>query len=134
VSEAAVLPASQPATDPASSPQAEAQPSSSPASISSPLPSSAVARCVDAYHRAFKAERARTRNEFAAEKCAKKAFCAALPSLIGHQNIRDFIACIAQAMLLDVVGTTEASKLLYAAQVALAAVRIEPAPDKTRPQ
>jgi hypothetical protein len=112
---------SQPSTAPATSPIPESQPPSSPA----------VARCVDVYSRTYKTERARTRDEYAATKCARKAFRAALPPLVGHENIRDFIACIAQAMLLEVIETTDASKLLYAAQVALAAVRAQPLSTKS---
>jgi len=92
-----------------------------------------VARCVDAYSRTYKTERARTRSQDTAINCARKAFRAALPSLVGRENIRDFIACIAQAILLDVIDTADASKLLYAAQVAIAATRISSSPAKPQP-
>ncbi|MGA9587466.1 MAG: hypothetical protein WBQ95_19200 [Terracidiphilus sp.] len=107
-------------------------PASSPIPESQSLMSPAVSRCVDAYSRTYKTERARTREDYAATKCAKKAFRSALPPLVGHENIRDFIACIAQAMLMDVIDTPDASKLLYAAQVALAAVRAQPLCAKSR--
>jgi len=123
VSEAHAPIESQPATTPASSPLAESQPPISPA----------VARCVDAYSRTYKTERARTRSQDTAINCARKAFRAALPSLVGRENIRDFIACIAQAILLDVIDTADASKLLYAAQVAIAATRISSSPAKPQP-
>jgi hypothetical protein len=119
VSEAAELTESPLAIVPTSSPLAESQP-----------PISAVARCVEAYTRAYKAERVRTRNQNAAMNCAQKAFRAALPTLAGRENIRDFIACIAQGILLDVIDTANASKLLYAAQVAIAATRVPSAPVK----
>jgi hypothetical protein len=90
-----------------------------------------VARCVDAYNRTFKTERVTPREEIAAIRCAQKAFRAALPPLVGQENIRDFIACVAQAILLGAIETNDASKLLYAAQVALAAVRVQPAPVKS---
>jgi hypothetical protein len=118
MSEAAVLTASQPATTPtSSSPLVEPQPPISPA----------VARCVDAYNRTYKTERAARRDEIPAIRSAQRAFRAALPPLVGHENIRDFIACIAQSILLGAIDTNDASKLLYAAQVALAAGRIQSA-------
>ena len=54
-------------------------------------------------------------------KDAFKAYREAMPPLSGAQNIRDFIACVAHGMLMDVFSSEEASKLLYAAQVAASA-------------
>ncbi|MGO9433092.1 MAG: hypothetical protein ACLP00_02230 [Terracidiphilus sp.] len=54
-------------------------------------------------------------------KKANKAYREALPPLRGAENIRDFIACVAHGMALDVFDTKEASKMLYAAQVAACA-------------
>jgi hypothetical protein len=125
VSDAAALTESQLAIVPTSSPLAESQPPISPASVS------AVIRCVEAYTCAYKNERASRRDEIAAIRCARRAFRAALPPLAGLENIRDFIACIAQAILLDVLDTADASKLLYAAQVAIAASRVQPASVKS---
>jgi hypothetical protein len=123
VSEAAALSSSQPDT---------ALPSSSAESQTTTCP--AVARCVDAYNRAYKMERSAGREDYAATKIAGKVLRRALPPLVGHENIRDFIACVAQSILLGAIDTNDASKLLYAAQVALAAVRVPPtALDKPRP-
>jgi len=47
-----------------------------------------------------------------------EAYREAMPPLMGARNIRDFIACVAHGMLLHVFEANEASKLLYAAQVA----------------
>jgi len=121
VSDAAALHESQLAIAPTSSPLAESLPAVSPAPISS-----AGTRCVEAYNGAYKTERASRRDEIAAIRSARRAFRAALPPLSGLENIRDFIACIAQAILLDVIDTADASKLLYAAQVAIAASRVQP--------
>jgi hypothetical protein len=128
VSDAAALHESQFAIAPASSPLAESLPPVSPAPISL-----AITRCVETYNRAYKAERASRRDEIAAIRSARRAFRAALPPLVGCENIRDFIACIAQGILLDVIDTADASKLLYAAQVAIAAGRLSSAPAKPRP-
>jgi hypothetical protein len=54
-------------------------------------------------------------------KKANRAYREALPPLRGEENIRDFIACVAHGMALDVFDTKEASKMLYAAQVAASA-------------
>jgi hypothetical protein len=78
-------------------------------------------------------ERSAGREEYAATKIAGKVFRRALPPLVGHENIRDFIAGVAQSILLGAISTNEASKLLYAAQVALAAVRVPPAAVKSLP-
>jgi hypothetical protein len=48
--------------------------------------------------------------------------------LQGLESIREFIACIAHAMLINAIDNDDASKLLYAAQVALSAARTQPAP------
>src|ERR1700733_456792 len=54
-------------------------------------------------------------------KMANKAYREALPPLRGAENISDFIACVAHGMALGVFDTKEASKMLYAAQVAASA-------------
>ena len=46
-----------------------------------------------------------------------------MPDLAGHENIRDFIACVTQGM---VIGAIDSIKLLYAAQVAIGALRCTP--------
>ena len=53
-----------------------------------------------------------------AYKKACDAYREAMPPLTGDENIRDFIACVGHGMLLRVIGENEATKLLYAAQVA----------------
>lgn len=51
---------------------------------------------------------------------ARKAYRAAMPALCGANNIRDFIACVAHGILLEIFERSDATKLLYAAQVASA--------------
>jgi hypothetical protein len=41
-----------------------------------------------------------------------------LPPLSGDENIRDFIACVTQAMIADIILENSGTKYLYAAQVA----------------
>jgi hypothetical protein len=45
-----------------------------------------------------------------------------MPPLCGAENIRNFIACVARAMLTETIKGTDATRLLYAAQVAQAAL------------
>jgi hypothetical protein len=52
---------------------------------------------------------------------AKRAYRAAMPLMTDRQSIHSFIVCVAQGTLLDVFDGTEASKLLYVAQVGLSA-------------
>ena len=58
---------------------------------------------------------------------ADTAFRNALPPLSGYENICDFVACIAHAILIEAIQMEQASKLLYAAQIALSAIRCQPA-------
>jgi hypothetical protein len=53
------------------------------------------------------------------------------PIYSGYENIRDFIACTAHGMVIGAICSTQSSKLLYAAQVAIGALRHEP--KKQRP-
>jgi hypothetical protein len=54
------------------------------------------------------------------------AYSAAMPKLSGAGNIRDFIACVTYAMTLDIIPGKEGTRLLYAAQVAHAALTKRP--------
>jgi hypothetical protein len=92
----------------------------------------AVRLCTDAYQRAYKTTLLKTNETYTAEKAGKKAFRAAMPTLVGYENIRAFIACVAQAILNDTIGEKDSTKLLYAAQVALSAYRNRPIPPKYR--
>jgi hypothetical protein len=51
---------------------------------------------------------------------AGEAYRALLPPLTTRENCRDFIACVAQGILLGAIADKNSGKLLYAAQVALA--------------
>jgi hypothetical protein len=82
----------------------------------------AVALCNEAWVKIHAATRARSKNLYSAERCAGIAFRLAMPPLSGYQNICDFIACAGYGMLLGAIKEKNAGKLLYAAQVALAAV------------
>ena len=83
----------------------------------------AVARCLNAWARASKAERARGKSKSEASIEADRAYLNAMPPLSGNDNIRDFIACVAYAMIDHIVLADQGAKLLYAAQIAHATTR-----------
>ena len=83
------------------------------------LQNPAVARCCKAWKRVYRAEGAE--DEYDAPRKAAEAYRAALPPLTSRENCRDFIACVAQGMLLGAIAEKDGGKLLYAAQIALSA-------------
>jgi hypothetical protein len=91
----------------------------------------AVARCCEAFNRTYKANIAIGQTRPAAIDSAAVAFREAMPPLVGHENIRDFIACVAQGILLGAIESSKSSKLLYAAQVALSSSLKQPATQKS---
>ncbi|MFZ0746585.1 MAG: hypothetical protein WAM85_19415 [Terracidiphilus sp.] len=78
----------------------------------------AVAHCREVWERTYKATLETGAHRVAALFDASSAYCRAIPPLSGAQNIRDFIACVANGMITNVIGESKATKLLYAAQVA----------------
>ena len=94
-----------------------------PAPIETKIPFAAatnpgVARCVCAWIRVNRAERAKGKDKYGARSAANRAYLDAMPPLSGSENIRDFIACVTHAMIADIILESSGSKLLYAAQVA----------------
>ncbi len=94
-----------------------------PAPIETKIPFAAatnpgVARCVCAWIRVNKAERAKGKDKYDATKAANRAYLDAMPPLSGDENIRDFIACVTHAIISDIMRDDTGTKLLYAAQVA----------------
>ena len=114
-------------------PQTASQPNLEPAPVPNPVPApapepiSAIARCSAARNQARSDALARSQSRYTADEAGAKAFRRAMPPLLGADNIRDFIACVAHGMLIGVIENKDATKLLYAAQVAFAAqTRTEP--------
>jgi hypothetical protein len=105
------------------------------------LKNPAVALCTEVWLKIHTATLKETGNVYTAERCAAKSYRFAMPPLSGYQNICDFIACAGYGMLLGAIKAENGSKLLYAAQVALATVPKEsktqtrtdprPSPDPT---
>jgi len=81
----------------------------------------AVAHCCKAWKKAFRASVDAGKSELTASFQAGEAYRAAMPPLSTRDSCRDFIACVAQGILLGAVSEKDGGKLLYAAQVALAA-------------
>ena len=86
------------------------------------LKNPAIAFCTEVWRKIHAATMKQTNNVYTAERCAAKAFRLAMPPLSGYQNICDFIACAGYGMLLGAIKEENGTKLLYAAQVALASV------------
>ena len=96
---------------------------------------SALRRCCAAWKRSFDAfmETAPKSgfNKLYASQEAAEAYCRAMPPLTSHESIHDFIACTAQGILIGAIPPQQAGPLLYAAQVALAALGREPKSQKS---
>ena len=80
----------------------------------------AVARCCKAWKKVYRAAMQETDYEQGAAKKAGEAYRAAMPPLTTRESCRDFIACVAQGILLGAIADKNGGKLLYAAQIALA--------------
>jgi hypothetical protein len=89
-------------------------------------PKTAVRRCCAAWKRAFDAHVTEHDNKAWAARPAAEAYCNAMPMLSGYEGVRDFIACAAHGILINAIPQDRTSQLLYAAQVALAALRHAP--------
>jgi len=79
---------------------------------------SAVDRCCAAYNKAYQAAKAEKKDSYSARKDAEHAFRRAMPPLDSEINLRDFVACVAHALLSDIIDQNESARLLYAVQVA----------------
>jgi hypothetical protein len=95
----------------------------------------AVAHCCKAWKKAFRAAMNDDLPDYKAAPIACEAYRAAMPPLSTRDGCLDFIACVAHGILLSAISEKDSGKLLYAAQVALGAVkngeksRNVPAPD-----
>jgi len=87
---------------------------------------SAVSHCCDGWELAFQEEMAKGEDDVIAAIEADEAYRGTLPPLAGHENICDFIACVAHGMLIGAISESCGTKLLYAAQVANGADRQQP--------
>lgn len=84
----------------------------------------AVALCSEAYLQAHEKARAAGKASYEVINAAREAFRRAMPALDSPANITDFIACVAHALLVEVISDSDSARLLYAAQVASSAARL----------
>ena len=78
----------------------------------------AVQHCLDAWQETLDRQVANGMDEYSAARSAHKTYRLAMPNPDSDQTIRDFIACISRGILIGAIKDTDASRLLYAAQVA----------------
>ena len=78
----------------------------------------AVEYCVLAWNDALEKQCAKGKDEYSAIRYAHKAFRQALPDLTSPAKIQGFIACVSRGVLIGAIDHADASRLLYAAQVA----------------
>lgn len=93
----------------------------------SPEPCPAATRCCDAWNDTYKARIENGGSTVQATHFANLAYRNAMPRLVGYENIRDFVACVAEGLLLGAITDSQSSRLLYAAQVAQGTLRYQPA-------
>ena len=96
--------------------------------VHAPVENPAVQRCIDAWNRRMEAEIAKRTSQYFLERLAAASYRAAMPDLTSPAHVRDFIACTARGVLLGAIDEKHSSKLLYAAQVASGAYRLEDRP------
>ncbi|HKF49613.1 MAG TPA: hypothetical protein VKB38_19790, partial [Terracidiphilus sp.] len=83
----------------------------------------AVLRCIDAYKRRYEAEFEKRPDKVRAELAAEAEYRRVMPHLNGRKCIQDYIACVGHGMLIGTIEGRFGPKYLYAAQVALSALR-----------
>jgi hypothetical protein len=93
----------------------------------------AVAHCVEVWKTTRQQSLANGESDYGAGSDAALAYRAAMPPLTGHQNIVDFIACVAYCMALEMIPEEKATSLLYAARTAFSIAPKEPQEAKKQP-
>jgi hypothetical protein len=79
----------------------------------------ALKRCIDAYKKMYAERRRKGDSETGAHMDARVAYKLVMPTMETVEDIRAYIACVAQALNWEVISGREGSQMLYAAQVAL---------------
>jgi hypothetical protein len=93
---------------------------------SAALTNPAIARCREAWQSRYKTERSKGKEAAYAAHYADESYREAMPPLLDYESIRDFIACTAHGMLIGAIQHQDGTRLLYAAQVALATLHSQP--------
>ncbi len=100
------------------------------ASPEPPARNAAVLRCCQARQHSFELSLDKRRSTYETQQYARQAYRDAMPDLAGYENIRDFIACTAHGMVIGAIEAMDATKFLYAAQVALGVLHHAPKTQK----
>ncbi len=87
------------------------------------IPVNAVVRCCNALDDARQDARSRGCAQFEINNKGDRAYIDAIPRLHNPENISDFIACVAYAMLIGIIHPADGTKILYAAQIATQAAQ-----------
>lgn len=83
-----------------------------------PVPNLAVEHCTNMFLEKAEEARAEGKSADIVLKAASVAYMASIPPITGADSIGDFIACVSKGMLLGAIPGPDATRLLYAAQVA----------------
>jgi hypothetical protein len=91
-----------------------------------PTQNAAIVRCLRAWQRAYKKTYTDPESDYHAKRAGDRAFLRAMPPLSGFENIRDFVACVTYALVVDVLRQKDAEALLISAKIAITALRQQP--------
>jgi hypothetical protein len=83
-----------------------------------PARNDAIRICFETYNLALDVAKKKNLFENRAYQLAREVYLRSMPPLCGRENIQDFIACVAYAMMMKIIEPEESTRLLYAAQVA----------------
>jgi hypothetical protein len=81
--------------------------------------------CCAARDRSLEDSRAGNVEKYEARERSQQACRNALPDLSGYENIRDLVAFISHGLVTDDFSPINSPQFLYAAQVAISALRLE---------
>jgi hypothetical protein len=87
-----------------------------------PLPNLAVDICVEAYTKLMQEDCNKNLSTQSLALKSRISYCALLPRLSDSDSVRDFIACVVHGMAIGAIPSTEGTRLLYGAQVAIGAL------------
>jgi hypothetical protein len=80
----------------------------------------AILNCRKAWNHAFTTAKARGEHDVHAREDATAAYCAAMPFLTSHGNIRAYMACVCHAMTTGILRKSDGLQLMVGARSAFA--------------
>jgi hypothetical protein len=96
------------------------------------LRSLAVERCQKSWNHTYNSSLKRQKSVAVARLDASDAYRLAMPQLVGRENIRNFITCVAYAMVNGIFIEEAAKSFLFAARIALNALPVPPKTNQTK--